>query len=73
MTRSSIDLILGRCPFQIAARAAPEVICELHRGLAEGVVEATGGTLRVTDLIARDPRNARCRLKLQRTTPEPHA
>jgi predicted ArsR family transcriptional regulator len=71
-TRSSIDLILGRCPFQAAASAAPEVICELHRGLAEGVVEATGGALEVTDLIARDPRKAGCRLKLQRTAPEPH-
>jgi predicted ArsR family transcriptional regulator len=72
-TGSSIDLILGRCPFQAAASAAPEVICELHRGLAEGVVEATGGALEVTDLIARDPRKAGCRIKLQRTTPEPHA
>jgi predicted ArsR family transcriptional regulator len=72
-TRSSIDLILGRCPFQAAASAAPEVVCELHRGLAEGVVEATGGALEVTDLIARDPRKAGCRLKLKRTSPEPHA
>jgi predicted ArsR family transcriptional regulator len=71
-TRSSIDLILGRCPFQAAASAAPEVVCELHRGLAEGVVETTGGALEVTDLIARDPRKAGCRLKLKRTTPEPH-
>ena len=72
-TRSSIDLVLGRCPFQAAASAAPEVVCELHRGLAEGVVETTGRVLKVTDLIARDPRKAGCRLKLKRTAPEPTA
>jgi predicted ArsR family transcriptional regulator len=64
--RSSIDLILGRCPFQAAATADPAVVCELHRGLAEGIAEATGGSLEVTDLIARDPRKAGCRLKLHR-------
>ncbi len=71
-TRSSIDLILGRCPFQTAASAVPEVVCELHRGLVEGIAEATGGAVEVTDLIARDPRRAGCRLKLRRAAPEPH-
>ena len=66
-SRSSTDLILGRCPFQAAAAAAPEVVCELHRGLAEGIAEASGGTVKVADLIARDPRKAGCRLKLKPT------
>ncbi len=64
-TPSSVDLIFGRCPFQAAASASPEVVCELHRGLAEGIVETTGGAVEVADLIARDPRKAGCRLKLR--------
>jgi hypothetical protein len=38
-----------------------------HLGLAEGIAEATGGTVEVTKLVARDPRRAGCRLKLKRT------
>ena len=68
-TRSTVDLVLDRCPFQAAATAAPDIICELHRGLAEGIAEATGDEIEVTDLIARDPRRAGCRLKLRTARP----
>lgn len=64
--RSSVDLVLDRCPFEAAALTAPEIVCQLHRGLAEGIAESTGGAVEVTDLVARDPRRAGCRLKLVR-------
>jgi hypothetical protein len=44
-------------------RLVADVICELHLGLAEGIAEAAGGSVEVTELIARDPRRAGCRLK----------
>jgi len=31
------------CPFRELAEAYPELVCNLHRGLCEGVVDATGG------------------------------
>jgi len=31
------------CPFRELAEAYPELVCNLHRGMCEGVVEATGG------------------------------
>jgi predicted ArsR family transcriptional regulator len=31
------------CPFRELAEAYPELVCNLHRGLCEGVVEAAGG------------------------------
>jgi predicted ArsR family transcriptional regulator len=68
-TRSTVDLVLGRCPFQAAASAAPDIVCELHRGLAEGIAETTGNEIEVADLIARDPRRAGCRLKLRPAHP----
>ena len=68
--RSSIDLVLDRCPFQTAATAAPEIVCQLHRGLAEGIAEATGGSVEVANLVTRDPHRAGCRLKLTRR-PDP--
>ena len=64
--RGSVDLVLDRCPFQVTASIAPDVVCQLHLGLAEGIAEATGGSVEVTALIARDPRRAGCRLKLTR-------
>ena len=65
--RSSVDLVLERCPFETAAGAAPEIVCQLHLGLAEGISEATEGAIAVTELVARDPRRAGCRLKLERS------
>src|SRR4051794_37953813 len=62
----SVDLVLEHCPFEVTATSAPDIICQLHLGLAEGIAEATGGTVEVTELVARDPRRAGCRLKLRR-------
>lgn len=57
-------LVLGRCPFAAAAAAHPEVVCALHRGLADGLVEALGGDLDVRRLEVKDPFQAGCRLVL---------
>jgi predicted ArsR family transcriptional regulator len=65
---SSVELVLGRCPFADAAATDPEVVCGLHRGLAEGIAEATGGTVEVTNLVARNPKRAGCRLQLHRVS-----
>jgi len=64
--RGSVDLVLGHCPFQVTASTAPEIICQLHLGLAEGIAEASGGSVEVTELVARNPQRAGCRLKLRR-------
>ncbi len=64
--RSTVDLVLARCPFEAVAAAAPEVVCELHRGYAEGIAETSSGAVEVVDLVARDPRRAGCRLKLKK-------
>lgn len=64
--RDSIELVLEHCPFESTAATAPEIICQLHLGLAEGIAEASGGSVEVTDLIARNPKRAGCRLKMTR-------
>ena len=53
------DMVVGfsRCPFAELAQANPELVCNLHRGLVEGFVDAVGG-LRVTQfgtLVDRAP------------------
>jgi predicted ArsR family transcriptional regulator len=51
------DIAFLHCPFRELAEAYPELVCNLHRGICEGVVDAVGGG-RVEDfatLYDRDP------------------
>lgn len=73
--RTGPELILHRCPFETAAIEDRETICALHLGIAEGLVEALAedDQLAVTELVAQDPRRARCRLRLAATPVAPPA
>ena len=69
-SRRGTDLVLHHCPFETAAVEDRATICALHLGIAEGLVEALADPdeLAVAELVAQDPRRARCRLRLT-TTP----
>jgi predicted ArsR family transcriptional regulator len=60
---------LGCCPFAEAALANPGLVCGLHRAIAEGMLEALGGTFEVARLVARHPATAGCRLELRAARP----
>lgn len=66
---SSTELVLESCPYRTAAMVDPDIVCELHRGLAEGIAEAAGGRLRVTDLAVNAADTAGCRLRLSPVAP----
>jgi predicted ArsR family transcriptional regulator len=53
-------VVLERCPFVSTVLADRETVCQLHLGLAEGLVEGTEAT--VEKLVAKDPRRAGCEL-----------
>ncbi len=57
-----VDIVLGSCPFETTALADPEIVCALHLGLALGAADTFGGIV-VDELIQRDPRRAKCRLR----------
>jgi predicted ArsR family transcriptional regulator len=63
-----IDIVLDTCPFATTALADPDTVCSLHLGIARGIAEGT--TTVVDELIAKDPRRAKCRLRLH-VEPEP--
>ncbi len=63
-----IDFKLGRCPFADVATSDPGTVCQLHRGLVEGLAEGLGG-LDVEALVAKDPRRGGCRLTVRRRDP----
>ena len=56
------SLAFAHCPFQELAEAHPELVCGLHCGLVEGLVEARGDAevVRFTTIVDRDP----CRVTL---------
>lgn len=56
------DVVLGACPFASAAAVDPDIVCELHLGIAEGVAEDTGAV--VDGLDREHPRTAGCCLHL---------
>jgi len=63
--RSTVDLVLGRCPYEAPASSAPGIVCQLHLGLAEGIAEGSGAGVEVVGLVARDARRAGCRLTVR--------
>jgi predicted ArsR family transcriptional regulator len=68
----SVEIVLQNCPFESAALADPDTICELHLGLADGIADRMGGLV-IDELVPRDPRRAQCRLKCHVTGDGPVA
>jgi len=60
----SADIVLGTCPFESAVIGHRETICTMHLGIAEGLA-AAGEGVTVTELVAKDPRKAQCRIRLR--------
>jgi len=42
-SKLTTDIAFLHCPFRELAEAYPELVCNLHRGICEGVVETVGG------------------------------
>jgi len=56
-------VVLDTCPFVTTVLTDRETVCQLHLGLAEGLVEGTEAT--VEKLATKDPRRAGCELAVQ--------
>jgi predicted ArsR family transcriptional regulator len=62
---AEVDVVLRACPFEAAALADRATVCALHLGIADGLAEPTET---VTELVAYDPRQAGCKLRLRLAT-----
>lgn len=67
---TTVDLVVSRCPFEAAATLNGDVVCELHRGLAQGMAEALGNEVAHIGLVRRDPRTGGCRIQFNITPGE---
>lgn len=68
-TGTMVELVVTRCPFEVAAAANPDVVCELHRGMTRGMVEGLGDEVVHIGLLPGDPRTAGCRIQLEPAKP----
>ncbi|HET9127154.1 MAG TPA: hypothetical protein VFN73_03670 [Propionibacteriaceae bacterium] len=44
------ELLIHRCPFQDLARRNPEIVCDAHLGVLNGMLDAAGAQVRVSGL-----------------------
>lgn len=64
-TTEGADIVLARCPFAASAIDAPEIICEIHLGIAEGIATAIEGSDAGVDGLTIEPATtAGCRIHL---------
>jgi predicted ArsR family transcriptional regulator len=66
-TADGCCFVLGRCPFSEVAAGDPDTICQLHLGMAEGLVEDMDDGAEV-GLVTEDPRRGGCRIELRLST-----
>ena len=54
---TTTDIAFMHCPFRELAEAYPELVCNLHRGISEGIVDEVGGgsVEEFATLYDRDP------------------
>lgn len=59
-----VNVAFAHCPFRDLAEQRPDLLCSLHRGLIEGVVDATGGgeVVEFGSLVDRAPCQVEIRL-----------
>jgi len=53
---ATVSLAFTRCPFHEVAQTYPDVVCQLHRGIVEGIVDEAGGA-RVAHFATLSDRN----------------
>jgi predicted ArsR family transcriptional regulator len=58
-----VDILLHACPFESTAVADPDIVCNLHLGIAQGLA-AHNDRVVLDELVRKDPRRASCRLRL---------
>lgn len=68
ISERSSSIAFLHCPFRELAEAYPELVCNLHRGLVEGIVDEVGGGMveEFATLYDRDP----CRVTVSVGYPE---
>jgi predicted ArsR family transcriptional regulator len=57
---------LENCPYSDSVRAGGDVVCTLHRGITEGLLEELDPEVDLTEFSPRDPEQAGCVVEVSR-------
>jgi predicted ArsR family transcriptional regulator len=55
-----VRYVLGNCPYREAVAQNQRVVCTLHRGITEGLLDRLDPSARLADFVAKDPYRAGC-------------
>ena len=56
---------LGNCPYRDAVRENQEVVCTLHRGITQGLLDVVEPSARLVEFVPRDPKTAGCLIEIE--------
>ena len=56
---------LGSCPYREAVRESQEVVCALHRGLTQGLLDELAPAARLSQFVPKDPDRAGCLIEVE--------
>lgn len=59
---------LGNCPYRQAVAANQPVVCALHRGITQGLLDAIEPTARLVEFVPHDPDQAGCLVEVEGLT-----
>lgn len=65
----SVAFRLGSCPYREAVRENQSVVCALHRGLTEGILDVVEPSARLVSFVAKDPDRAGCLIEVEGLAP----
>jgi len=68
---SRTRITLCNCPYRDVAESNVDVVCTLHLGIAEGVVQGSNRGARVASFEPENPRDAGCTIEVESSTSNP--
>lgn len=63
-TGDRLRYVLGNCPYREAVAENPAVVCTLHRGITQGLLDRLHPETALKSFVARDPYTAGCLIEL---------
>lgn len=60
VTKAELAYTLGRCPYLDAATEQPDIVCPLHKGITEGLLDALDPEASLERFVPMDPQTAGC-------------
>jgi len=64
-TPDGLSCTLGNCPYREAVKQNQEMVCTLHRGITEGLLEVIEPEARLVEFVPRDPDTAGCSIEVR--------